>query len=216
MKRKIPQSDLPNDFDFLEDVSPDGQTKLRKRHKPHSKQITALGLYRQKLPRSGSVYWGDQDAPLATIGLRGLSGHEIRLDYNWNKKPVEQSIAVEWTPCRYGGERPWFRCRITSNGRYCGRRVGKFYGEGKYVACRHCYGLCYESQLEDWSDRQLMRAQKLWRRLGGMASQSTVRHRSARECIGRPITAFAPKPTMPMAGLVQNHGAVRKAGCFFR
>ena len=33
----------------------------------------------------------------------------------------EQHIATVWTPCRFGGKRPWFQCG------YCGRRVVRLY-----------------------------------------------------------------------------------------
>src|SRR6266581_6623083 len=35
---------------------------------------------------------------------------------------VAQAITLLWTPCRYGGRRPWFRCPGIT--RPCGRRVG--------------------------------------------------------------------------------------------
>jgi hypothetical protein len=40
---------------------------------------------------------------------------------------VAQRVPVAWTPCRFGGERPWFVCSAQSNGVYCGRRVTKLY-----------------------------------------------------------------------------------------
>ncbi|MHC4354801.1 MAG: hypothetical protein ACYS0H_19035, partial [Planctomycetota bacterium] len=38
----------------------------------------------------------------------------------------------------------------TTNGVYCGRRVGTLYlvSGGKYFGCRHCYNLSYESRNE--------------------------------------------------------------------
>jgi hypothetical protein len=36
------------------------------------------------------------------------------VDTKW--KDLEQRILIAWTPCRFGGERPWFRCS-------CGRHV---------------------------------------------------------------------------------------------
>ena len=62
-------------------------------------------------------------------------------------KPVEQRIPIEWTACHFGGGRPWFRCKATSNGQYCGRRVALYLLDSIF-ACRRCYGLGYASQLE--------------------------------------------------------------------
>jgi hypothetical protein len=71
-----------------------------------------------------------------------------------------------WTPCNFGGERPWFVCP----GVGCGRRVAILYGPGKYCLCRHCNDLRYESQRDDKKDRALRRAQKIRKRLGGSAN----------------------------------------------
>jgi hypothetical protein len=66
-----------------------------------------------------------------------------------------------------GGLRPWFRCAVHSNGRYCGRRVAKLYAAGELFACRHCYGLAYESQQEPMHQRGLGKAQKIRMQMGG-------------------------------------------------
>ena len=42
--------------------------------------------------------------------------------YGEDWSDVEQRVAIEWTPCRFGGERPWFMCSVAANGVYCGRR----------------------------------------------------------------------------------------------
>src|SRR5215204_4800846 len=79
---------------------------------------------------------------------------------------VMEPVALEWTPCNLGGERPWFVCP----GVTCGKRVAVLYGKGKYFLCRHCYDLRYESQREDKMDRALRKAQKIRQRLGGSAN----------------------------------------------
>jgi hypothetical protein len=83
--------------------------------------------------RSGSEDWEDQDYP----------------------------VSLEWTPCHFGGERPWFRCPAIG----CGRRVAILYG-GRIFACRHCYQLAYPSQREAGYDRAGRRAEKIRARLG--------------------------------------------------
>src|SRR6478672_5365521 len=45
--------------------------------------------------------------------------------YGEDWSDVEQRVATKWTPCRFGGERPWFVCSVAANGVYCGRRVTK-------------------------------------------------------------------------------------------
>jgi len=83
---------------------------------------------------------------------------------------VEQGVTIAWTPCRFGGERPWFICSVCTNGTYCGRQVTKLYVAGRLFACRHCYQLAYASQQESAYQRGLWKAQKIGMRLGGSAS----------------------------------------------
>lgn len=60
-----------------------------------------------------------------------------------------QGIArLQWTPCSFGGSRPWFVCP----GEGCGRRVAILYGPPgprQLLLCRHCLDLAYPSQRED-------------------------------------------------------------------
>jgi hypothetical protein len=83
-------------------------------------------------------------------------------------KSVWQRVPVVWTPCHFGGGRPWFRCTAAADGRYCGRRVAKLYFGGSAVfACRQCFGLAYASQRESLPHRGIARARKIRMRLGG-------------------------------------------------
>ncbi|AUN30297.1 hypothetical protein [Niveispirillum cyanobacteriorum] len=132
-----------------------------------------------KLHRAGSLrpgYWGTwqwsyQDGTTATIQQRANES-EIVLIYKYRPgfgdwEPVEQRVPIDWTACRYGGSRPWFRCVCFSGGQYCGKRVAKLYGAGKLFACRHCYRLGYQSQLEREHLLPLHTANKLRKKLGG-------------------------------------------------
>ena len=71
----------------------------------------------------------------------------------------EQRITTVWTPCRFGGKRPWFQCG------YCGRRVVRLYIVQAVFACRHCHRLGYASQLELPRDRGSGRARRIRMRL---------------------------------------------------
>jgi hypothetical protein len=94
--------------------------------------------------------------------------HRSRLGGKW--EDVKELVPLQWTPCNFGGERPWFICPGVVDAVGCGRRVAILYGPGKYFLCRHCYDLRYESQREDKKDRALRRAQKIRKRLGGSAN----------------------------------------------
>ncbi|WBV70692.1 hypothetical protein PGH42_12355 [Legionella pneumophila] len=68
---------------------------------------------------------------------------------------------LNWTPCRFGGERPWFICPAKG----CQRRVAILYS-GSIYACRHCHQLAYTSQREADYDRALRQAEKIRGKLG--------------------------------------------------
>ena len=81
-------------------------------------------------------------------------------DQPWES--LEYPIRLEYTSCNYGGSRPWFICPALG----CGRRVAILY-LGRYLLCRHCCALAYESQRESPLFRALTRAQNLHIKMGG-------------------------------------------------
>ena len=84
----------------------------------------------------------------------GVKGDEQR-------KIVEQPVKISWTPCNYGGERPWFHCPV------CSRRVAILYPVHPYrgLQCRVCAGLLYESQRLARVSRIHRRTDKLRKRV---------------------------------------------------
>ncbi len=112
-----------------------------------------------------SVSWQYGGEPCGSIQFECKSLYEASLDYSYNGERINQPVTIEWTHCHFGGMRPWFICSAWRRGQYCGRRVGKLYGAGKIFACRHCYRLCYRSQLEDTKSRAIGLTHKLWARL---------------------------------------------------
>ena len=87
-------------------------------------------------------------------------------DGEW--EDTQQFVPLEWTPCNYGGHRPWFLCPSI----LCRRRVAILVAGGKRFLCRHCYRLPYASTLETRADRLLRKANKIRRRLGGEAGMA--------------------------------------------
>lgn len=67
----------------------------------------------------------------------------FELSYTSGGEAVNYIVSVIWTPCHYGGQRPWFICPNKS----CNRRAAKLYG-GKYFLCRKCQGFWYDSQYD--------------------------------------------------------------------
>jgi hypothetical protein len=117
-------------------------------------------------PRSGSIQWRSK-ASIKIICDR----EAVILDYlvkaggqDW--QAVHQRVPISWTPCRFGGERPWFICDVSTTGVHCGRPVGKLYSGGRFFACRHCHHLGYAVQRGDPMDRAHHRLARLHRKLG--------------------------------------------------
>src|SRR5262249_27475947 len=76
--------------------------------------------------RSFSWVWHRDNEATASIGVvaeRDLVTLIYRIQsYGEPWEDVRQNVRVEWTPCRFGGKRPWFRCEVFANGIFCGRR----------------------------------------------------------------------------------------------
>jgi hypothetical protein len=73
-----------------------------------------------------------------------------------------QTIPLERTRCHLGGSRAWFRCPSPG----CGKRVAVLHHSGSRFACRRCHGLVYRTQQEAPDGRLLIRAERIWSRLG--------------------------------------------------
>jgi hypothetical protein len=73
-----------------------------------------------------------------------------------------QHIQITWTPCNFGGERPWMHCP------HCDRRVARLFKGLSGYFCRECVGAPrYESQCRNVKSRAYLRAYRLRKRLGG-------------------------------------------------
>jgi hypothetical protein len=134
------------------------------------KQIDIRHLRKNGLLRpgySGSLSWTRNGEKSGSIRFRVLNSfltleYSIRM-HGGDWEDVSQSVPLDWTPCNYGGKRPWFVCPI----RECRRRVAVLYGSGKYFGCRHCNDLVYSSQREErhqWAERK---CNEIIKRLGG-------------------------------------------------
>ena len=133
------------------------------KHKKHtveeSLELSVFWLHQQGITAAG---WGDSTiswsgfggATPARIGVRKVyspSGRPgLQLSYTlpklWteDRVPVEYSVDLATTPCRFGGRRSWFLCPGTG----CGRRVAKLYKPpmADHFLCRHCHRLTYKGR----------------------------------------------------------------------
>jgi hypothetical protein len=124
-------------------------------------------LDRKQLLRAGAqseLRWSGRRGD-ASIGVRAENGRLIltyqiqRAGETWES--YEYPVTLEMTPCHFGGVRVWFRCPEVR----CGRRVAVLYFS-RYLVCRHCLRLAYESQRESPLYRALYRAQAISGKLG--------------------------------------------------
>lgn len=113
----------------------------------------------------GGWYWMRDGETVASIQMRA---EEDRVILTYRRRHTGKDwqdehypVRLDWTPCPFGGQRPWFRCPAVG----CGRRVAILYCGGIF-ACRHCHQLAYASAREDVSGRATRRADRLRARLG--------------------------------------------------
>lgn len=74
---------------------------------------------------------------------------------------VQDALPLVWTPCTFGGSRPWFACPG------CGTRRGVLYlpPTGSRFRCRGCHDLAYSSTRSDALERATERVRTVQRRL---------------------------------------------------
>lgn len=123
------------------------------------------------------LYWSVGEKPAGDIGLRVTDDDprpgKITLEYRTRRgegdwQSVTQYVALDWTPCHYGGHRPWLCCTT------CGKRMAILYSGGAGFYCRKCLGLVYESQRESSGDRAVERARRIRKRLGGSTNMTEL------------------------------------------
>jgi hypothetical protein len=104
-------------------------------------EVPALDV--RDLKRKGLITAGQE-----RIGVVTRFRKRSRANLAPGEKRIVELIAnlrLTWTPCNYGGSRPWFLCP----GEGCGRRVAIVYGPSSPPRCRLCRGLSYASQLRE-------------------------------------------------------------------
>lgn len=129
---------------------------------------------------SFTTTWWRRNREESSIGVRvlGDAGAEraraVELSYSrgpeGRKEDVSYAVPLSWTPCNFGGWRPWFVCPGVVEGVSCGRRVAKLYLKGRYFLCRHCHDLTYKSRQETGRNAALHKCRRIRRRLGGSAN----------------------------------------------
>ncbi len=120
-------------------------------------KVRQAGLLRSGA--SGIWAWHRDGNQIGTVGLRCLDGL-LRVECQIDGSEAGHAIPLDFTPCFFGGVRPWFRCPS------CFRRTGVlFLRGGAPFRCRHCARLAYSCQSEDEIGRTWRRQIKIEGRL---------------------------------------------------
>lgn len=192
----------------------------KKTESDHLLKISIFWLRRHgflRLGGSGGISWtsgwtNDKNSISITSFVWGEDKHlrfrYTQTDLNGEKREFDYKIRLTTTVCNFGGERYWFVCPLSTNGRYCGRGVGVLYKAGDYFGCRHCYDLTYSSRNESRGGRYY----PMLRFLGGVEKMEDLEGQIKRRF-------YAGKPTRKQRRLdrlylrmVPYVGAMRKLG----
>ena len=135
---------------------------LEECHRIDVRYLFKRGLLKKGM--AGSLSWTTRGELSGSISYRSYDGYLV-LSYAFtagdsDSVQVEDQIQVEWTPCNYGGHRPWFSCPS------CKRRVMVLARQGRLFRCRKCHQIPYGSQTEMRVDRLIRKARKIRALLG--------------------------------------------------
>lgn len=115
--------------------------------------------------QSFSWCWNRGGEPSGSITVQVKPQSVVSLVYSatiqQTTQHINERVNIIQTPCRFGGQRPWFQCPR------CARQVALLYMRAGRFACRHCQRVAYSSQSEDVMDRS-------WREQGRIESKLGV------------------------------------------
>ena len=135
---------------------------LEECHRIDVRYMNKRGLLKEGM--TGSLSWTTRGEPSGSISYRSYDG-SLALSYAFTAgdsepEQIEDQIQLEWTPCNYGGHRPWFKCPS------CSGRVMVLARQGRLFRCRKCHEIPYGSQTEMKADRLIRKARKIRNYLG--------------------------------------------------
>ena len=90
----------------------------------------------------GHSQWPHNGEPFGSISIHGGKKQDNRT-YRWRRaeeewQNVNQTIAIRWPECRFGGERPYYMCPGMVNRSICAKTVRELCGGDRHYLCRHC------------------------------------------------------------------------------
>lgn len=122
--------------------------------------------YLERGYKSGNINWTIRGEKCGNIGIaveinqtEGYFRARYNIRQNGEREDFDYKVRLVSTPCNYGGRRWWFICPISIRGALCQRRVGVLhFGGSKYLGCRHCHDLTYESCRESHKFDRMFRS----------------------------------------------------------
>jgi len=84
----------------------------------------------------------------------------IKLSCRVSGEPLSCEIRIVRSPVHFGGEREWLQCPD------CRKRFDILYLASRRFLCRRCNRLAYQTQNEEPAGRQLIKAERIWKRAG--------------------------------------------------
>lgn len=109
--------------------------------------------------RAAVASWSLGRTVRSVAAVRCVTEHLLMVRFHAGEEERDQPVRVTWTPCRFGGRRPWFVCPG------CDRRTVKLY-ERRVFACRRCLKLAHRSRQSSKWCRSTDQSLALRRRLG--------------------------------------------------
>lgn len=133
--------------------------------RPKAEDLPALDI--RDLKRRGRLVpvkifestWTWGSARKMSVFVTVLHG-AVALSYSMDGRTISERIELTWTPCNYGGERPWFVCPS------CGRRAAVLFCDTRFL-CRLCNDVAYASEAGGVMDRLCRKRDNLLQLLGG-------------------------------------------------
>ncbi len=113
----------------------------------------------------GSMNWSDAEDGHVCFSCEPDRLHLLYQGHFFTNEITQDrhSIPLVWSDCRYGSQRPYFRC----TGHKCSNMVEHLYSHGEGFKCRFCLNLAYPCQNESKGDRAARRANKVRIKLNG-------------------------------------------------
>ena len=131
------------------------------------KRLDIRELSRRKLLTRESSFtwsWNRGGEPTGSINVSVHPQRAVSLIYTFTEgqqvRNIHDRVALIYTACHFGGERPWFQCPR------CSSQVATLYLRGGRFACRHCQRVAYSSQSEDAIDRTWRKQRQIEETLG--------------------------------------------------